>query len=63
MATFPPADSTDPRLGRGMEEDVRPVVALPAAGVPWWIFAIGIGNDVVVLLATCGRAERWTKSQ
>jgi type IV secretion system protein VirB10 len=58
MATFPPSDSTDPRLGRGPEEDVRPVVGLPPAGVPWWIFAIGVGIVAILLFSVLDLRRR-----
>ena len=58
MATFPPSGSIDPRPGRGPEEDVRPVVGLPPAGVPWWIFAIGIGIVAILLFSVLDLRRR-----
>lgn len=55
MATVPP---TDPRIGRGAEEDVRPVVAVPAAGMPWWMIAIGIGVAAILLFSVLDLRRR-----
>ena len=55
MATVPP---TDPRIGRGAEEDVRPVVAVPSAGMPWWMIAIGIGLAAILLFSVLDLRRR-----
>lgn len=55
MATAPP---TDPRIGRGAEEDVRPVVAVPSAGMPWWMIAIGIGVAAILLFSVLDLRRR-----
>lgn len=55
MATVPP---TDPRIGRGVEEDVRPVVAVPPAGMPWWMIAIGIGLAAILLFSVLDLRRR-----
>ncbi|MES1971180.1 MAG: TrbI/VirB10 family protein [Pseudomonadota bacterium] len=51
MASFPPRDGSDPRVGPGGEETVRPVVALPPAGVPLWVYGIGIGLFAIILFS------------
>jgi len=55
MATVPPMD---PRIGRGVEEDVRPVVAVPASGMPWWMIAIGIGVAAILLFSLLDMRRR-----
>jgi type IV secretion system protein VirB10 len=48
----------DPRIGRGVEEDVRPMVAVPAAGIPWWMIAIGIGVAAILLFSLLDMRRR-----
>lgn len=55
MATVPP---TDPRIGRSAEEDVRPLVAVPSAGMPWWMIAIGIGVAAILLFSVLDLRRR-----
>ncbi|MDB5703204.1 MAG: virB10 [Sphingomonas bacterium] len=58
MASSPPMNGGDPRVGPGGEETVRPVVALPPAGVPWWMFAIGIGLCAIILFSVLDLRRR-----
>ncbi|WEK01795.1 MAG: TrbI/VirB10 family protein [Candidatus Sphingomonas phytovorans] len=52
------ADRGDPRIGAEGESSVRPVVALPPSGMPWWIFAIGLGLVAVILFSVLDMRRR-----
>lgn len=56
MATLPTTGG-DPRIGPDGEASVRPVVAMPSSGMPWWVFAIGI-SIVAILLFTVLDTQR-----
>lgn len=58
MATSLPADGGDPRIGPDGETSVRPVVAMPAAGMPWWVFAIGLGLFAIILFSVLDTRRR-----
>ena len=51
MATSPPVNGGDPRVGPDGETSVRPVVAVPSSGLPWWVFAIAIGLLAILLFS------------
>ena len=58
MAISPQVNGGDPRVGPDGEASVRPVVAVPSSGMPWWVFAIAIGLLLLVVAFVLARANK-----
>lgn len=58
MASSVPANGGDPRIGPDGEASVRPVVAMPSAGMPWWVFAVGLGVFAILLFSILDMRRR-----